>query len=243
MVEQQAKAPAGKYFPPIAAANPIRVFKLGLSEAILYDAIPKSGRAISYKFVLAVFTDDSKEPAFCIASEYSASIPKGEALLGFFDGTEHRPIDVSSDWLDLARFGVQSTTMAAKILQVSADQISEVHFETPAITIAVRTPRQIQAEFGISPEEFHVLYVSYETMFAVFPGCRDWNVDLNREERTREVLRPEEIAVANRRLSQAINNRVILGLDHARRNGDKLFPSKPKPDGQAKPTSPWWKLW
>lgn len=243
MVEQPTGTIAPKYFQPIAAANPVRVFKLGTSEGILYDAIPSAGRTISYNFVLAVFSSDSKDPAFCIASENSPSIPKGVALLGFFDGKDHRPINVSPDWLDVSRFGIASMEMAAEILHTSADEIKEVHFENPSITMAVRTPWQIQSEYGISPEQFQVLYLSYETMFAAFPAYRNWNADIDLEERTKWVLRQEEIAVAVRRLSQAIKNRVILRLDYAREKGENLFPNIRMHDPPSKATNPWWKFW
>jgi hypothetical protein len=96
------------YAPVIGAATPVKRIPLpsGKHTAILLDNIESKG-SVQYRFILAVFSDQTREPCLFVTSEVNAMAKElggGSHFLGLFPGDGHMNYGDSDDWADMEKF-------------------------------------------------------------------------------------------------------------------------------------------
>ncbi len=96
------------YAPAIGDATPVKRIPLvtGKHTAVLLDNIESKG-PVEYRFILAVFDDETRKPCLLVASEVNAlakELGGGSHFLCVFPGDGHRNLGSSDDWADIAKF-------------------------------------------------------------------------------------------------------------------------------------------
>lgn len=109
------------YIPMIASANSRTHYTLGKYTAILFDKIRSAG-AVEYKFVLAVFDEQTKSPCLFVASEVNSTVKEfggGSHFLGVFPGHGHENMGASDDWADIDKFTIRALAVVQERLKIT----------------------------------------------------------------------------------------------------------------------------
>lgn len=108
------------YAPVIGDATPVKRIPLatGKHTAVLLDNIESKG-SVEYRFILAVFDDETREPCLFVASEVNAMAEKLQGsshFLGLFPGDGHANLGSSDDWADIGKFEEAAVELAIQHL-------------------------------------------------------------------------------------------------------------------------------
>ena len=105
------------YWPVIGDATPVKRISLpsGQHTAVLLDHIESTG-AVKYRYILAVFDNQRREPCLFVSSEVNRMAKRfggGSHFLGLFTEHGHMNHVDSDDWADIEKFEKAAVEFAA----------------------------------------------------------------------------------------------------------------------------------
>jgi len=113
-----------EYMPMILGGTPVKRIRLasGKHTALLLDDIESKG-AVKFRFILAVFDDETRNPCLFVTSEVNGAVEElggGSHFLCLFSGDAHLNLGSSDDWADIRKFEEAAVKIATERLSESS---------------------------------------------------------------------------------------------------------------------------